>query len=65
MANGCLCIFLHFALLCIYYYYFALSIYQLSALLFLIQVALEMTREEYNTLPSWKQVNLKKAKGLF
>ncbi|NXX47396.1 SVIL protein, partial [Tricholaema leucomelas] len=29
------------------------------------QVALEMTREEYNALPSWKQVNLKKAKGLF
>uniref|UniRef100_A0A8C5M522 Supervillin n=1 Tax=Leptobrachium leishanense TaxID=445787 RepID=A0A8C5M522_9ANUR len=29
------------------------------------QVALEMTREEYNTLPSWKQVNVKKTKGLF
>ncbi|XP_068790552.1 supervillin isoform X8 [Struthio camelus] len=29
------------------------------------EVALEMTREEYNALPSWKQVNLKKAKGLF
>ncbi|XP_075443820.1 supervillin isoform X16 [Ascaphus truei] len=29
------------------------------------EVALEMTREEYNTLPSWKQVNVKKAKGLF
>uniref|UniRef100_A0A8C4JF24 Supervillin n=1 Tax=Dromaius novaehollandiae TaxID=8790 RepID=A0A8C4JF24_DRONO len=28
-------------------------------------VALDMTREEYNALPSWKQVNLKKAKGLF
>uniref|UniRef100_A0A8D2LU55 Supervillin n=1 Tax=Varanus komodoensis TaxID=61221 RepID=A0A8D2LU55_VARKO len=27
--------------------------------------ALQMTREEYNALPSWKQVNLKKAKGLF
>nr|XP_033787351.1 supervillin isoform X4 [Geotrypetes seraphini] len=27
--------------------------------------ALEMTREEYNALPSWKQVNIKKAKGLF
>ncbi|XP_074723173.1 supervillin isoform X14 [Strix uralensis] len=29
------------------------------------EVALEMTREEYSALPSWKQVNLKKAKGLF
>ncbi|XP_025957428.1 supervillin isoform X20 [Dromaius novaehollandiae] len=29
------------------------------------EVALDMTREEYNALPSWKQVNLKKAKGLF
>ncbi|XP_014735839.1 PREDICTED: supervillin isoform X2 [Sturnus vulgaris] len=29
------------------------------------EVALEMTRAEYNALPSWKQVNLKKAKGLF
>ncbi|XP_071591019.1 supervillin isoform X19 [Heliangelus exortis] len=29
------------------------------------EVALEMPREEYNALPSWKQVNLKKAKGLF
>ncbi|XP_076187917.1 supervillin isoform X18 [Aptenodytes patagonicus] len=29
------------------------------------EIALEMTREEYNALPSWKQVNLKKAKGLF
>ncbi|XP_064906714.1 supervillin isoform X34 [Columba livia] len=29
------------------------------------EAALEMTREEYNALPSWKQVNLKKAKGLF
>ncbi|KAG7487470.1 hypothetical protein MATL_G00023840 [Megalops atlanticus] len=27
--------------------------------------ALEMTREEYETLPGWKQVNVKKAKGLF
>ncbi|XP_068461219.1 supervillin isoform X2 [Clinocottus analis] len=27
--------------------------------------ALEMTREEYEGLPGWKQVNLKKAKGLF
>uniref|UniRef100_A0A8C7ZBT4 Supervillin n=1 Tax=Oryzias sinensis TaxID=183150 RepID=A0A8C7ZBT4_9TELE len=27
--------------------------------------ALEMTREEYECLPGWKQVNLKKAKGLF
>ncbi|XP_062981266.1 supervillin isoform X2 [Elgaria multicarinata webbii] len=27
--------------------------------------ALQMTREDYNALPSWKQVNLKKAKGLF
>ncbi|XP_044032501.1 supervillin a isoform X4 [Siniperca chuatsi] len=27
--------------------------------------ALEMTREEYGDLPGWKQVNLKKAKGLF
>ncbi|XP_059040167.1 supervillin isoform X10 [Mustela lutreola] len=29
------------------------------------EFALDMTREEYNTLPAWKQVNLKKAKGLF
>nr|XP_042714389.1 supervillin isoform X30 [Chrysemys picta bellii] len=29
------------------------------------EVALEMTRDEYNALPSWKQVNVKKAKGLF
>uniref|UniRef100_A0A671YCW5 Supervillin a n=1 Tax=Sparus aurata TaxID=8175 RepID=A0A671YCW5_SPAAU len=27
--------------------------------------ALEMSREEYRALPSWKQVNLKKSKGLF
>uniref|UniRef100_A0A672Z0G0 Supervillin n=1 Tax=Sphaeramia orbicularis TaxID=375764 RepID=A0A672Z0G0_9TELE len=27
--------------------------------------ALELTREEYERLPGWKQVNLKKAKGLF
>ncbi|XP_077955901.1 supervillin isoform X23 [Gasterosteus aculeatus] len=27
--------------------------------------ALELTREEYEGLPGWKQVNLKKAKGLF
>ncbi|KAM9323583.1 supervillin isoform 2-T2 [Pholidichthys leucotaenia] len=27
--------------------------------------ALEVTREEYERLPGWKQVNLKKAKGLF
>ncbi|XP_036374573.1 supervillin-like [Megalops cyprinoides] len=27
--------------------------------------ALEMSREEYEGLPGWKQVNLKKAKGLF
>ncbi|XP_069815097.1 supervillin isoform X3 [Dendropsophus ebraccatus] len=29
------------------------------------EIALEMSREEYNTLPSWKQSNIKKAKGLF
>uniref|UniRef100_A0A8B9HWB6 HP domain-containing protein n=1 Tax=Astyanax mexicanus TaxID=7994 RepID=A0A8B9HWB6_ASTMX len=29
------------------------------------QEALEMKREEYEALPGWKQVNLKKAKGLF
>ncbi|XP_067398678.1 supervillin isoform X9 [Emydura macquarii macquarii] len=29
------------------------------------EAALEMTRDEYNALPSWKQVNVKKAKGLF
>ncbi|XP_073533702.1 supervillin isoform X3 [Phyllobates terribilis] len=29
------------------------------------EIALEMSREEYTTLPSWKQVNIKKAKGLF
>ncbi|KAL7856825.1 hypothetical protein SRHO_G00157240 [Serrasalmus rhombeus] len=27
--------------------------------------ALEMTRSEYEALPGWKQVNMKKAKGLF
>lgn len=27
--------------------------------------ALEMTRSDYESLPGWKQVNLKKAKGLF
>uniref|UniRef100_A0A3Q3CMH8 HP domain-containing protein n=2 Tax=Haplochromini TaxID=319058 RepID=A0A3Q3CMH8_HAPBU len=27
--------------------------------------ALEVKREEYERLPGWKQVNLKKAKGLF
>ncbi|XP_067342012.1 supervillin a isoform X4 [Channa argus] len=27
--------------------------------------ALEMTRDEYGSLPGWKQVNVKKAKGLF
>ncbi|XP_077480245.1 supervillin a [Stigmatopora argus] len=29
------------------------------------QKGLEMTREEYASLPAWKQVNLKKSKGLF
>ncbi|KAM5157109.1 supervillin [Mantella aurantiaca] len=29
------------------------------------EIALEMTRDEYSILPSWKQVNVKKAKGLF
>ncbi|XP_072110051.1 supervillin a isoform X17 [Mobula birostris] len=29
------------------------------------QKALEMTREEFSVLPSWKQVKLKKEKGLF
>ncbi|XP_066886682.1 supervillin isoform X22 [Kogia breviceps] len=29
------------------------------------EFALDMTRGEYNALPAWKQVNLKKAKGLF
>uniref|UniRef100_A0A8C6FVI0 Supervillin n=1 Tax=Moschus moschiferus TaxID=68415 RepID=A0A8C6FVI0_MOSMO len=29
------------------------------------EFALDMTRDEYNALPTWKQVNLKKAKGLF
>ncbi|XP_018418939.1 PREDICTED: supervillin [Nanorana parkeri] len=29
------------------------------------EIALEMTREDYSILPSWKQVNIKKAKGLF
>ncbi|XP_054862889.1 supervillin a isoform X6 [Amphiprion ocellaris] len=29
------------------------------------QKALQMSREEYGGLPSWKQVSLKKAKGLF
>ncbi|XP_058525631.1 supervillin isoform X2 [Ochotona princeps] len=29
------------------------------------EFALDITREEFNALPSWKQVNLKKSKGLF
>ncbi|XP_058388698.1 supervillin isoform X2 [Diceros bicornis minor] len=29
------------------------------------ELALDMTRDEYNALPAWKQANLKKAKGLF
>lgn len=29
------------------------------------QRALEMSKEEFGTLPGWKQMNLKKAKGLF
>ena len=29
------------------------------------QKGLDMKREEYEGLPGWKQVNLKKAKGLF
>ncbi|KAF4085204.1 hypothetical protein AMELA_G00114930 [Ameiurus melas] len=29
------------------------------------EVALEMTREEFSALPNWKQLNLKKSKGLF
>lgn len=29
------------------------------------QGVLEMTRDEFNTLPNWKQLNLKKSKGLF
>lgn len=29
------------------------------------EFALDMTREEYSALPAWKQVNVKKAKGLF
>ncbi|XP_051007128.1 supervillin [Acomys russatus] len=29
------------------------------------EFALDMTRDEFNMLPTWKQVNLKKAKGLF
>ncbi|XP_027626846.1 supervillin [Tupaia chinensis] len=29
------------------------------------EFALDMTREEYHALPAWKQVNLKKSKGLF
>ncbi|XP_036207620.1 supervillin isoform X11 [Myotis myotis] len=29
------------------------------------EFALDMTREEFSALPAWKQVNLKKAKGLF
>lgn len=35
------------------------------AFLPILQFALDMTRDEYNALPAWKQVNLKKAKGLF
>uniref|UniRef100_W5MKA4 Supervillin a n=1 Tax=Lepisosteus oculatus TaxID=7918 RepID=W5MKA4_LEPOC len=29
------------------------------------ETALELTREEFDALPGWKQVNVKKAKGLF
>lgn len=29
------------------------------------QTILEMKRDEYNSLPSWQQVNLKKSKGLY
>ncbi|XP_056869155.1 supervillin a isoform X15 [Takifugu flavidus] len=29
------------------------------------ETALDMSREEYSSLPGWKQVNLKKSKGLF
>lgn len=29
------------------------------------EFALDMTRDEFNALPTWKQMNLKKAKGLF
>lgn len=29
------------------------------------QTTLEMKRDEYNTLPSWEQIRLKKSKGLF
>lgn len=29
------------------------------------ELALDMTRDEFNALPTWKQVNVKKAKGLF
>lgn len=29
------------------------------------EFALDMSRDEFNALPTWKQVNLKKAKGLF
>ncbi|XP_067225073.1 supervillin isoform X1 [Chanodichthys erythropterus] len=29
------------------------------------QSVLEMTRDEFNTMPNWKQLNLKKSKGLF
>lgn len=29
------------------------------------EFALDMTRDEFNALPTWKQINLKKAKGLF
>lgn len=34
-------------------------------LLHFLQLALDMTRDEFNALPTWKQVNVKKAKGLF
>lgn len=30
-----------------------------------LQKTLDMTKEEYESLPGWKQVNIKKAKGLF
>uniref|UniRef100_A0A665V9X4 Supervillin a n=1 Tax=Echeneis naucrates TaxID=173247 RepID=A0A665V9X4_ECHNA len=32
---------------------------------FAVGTSLEMSREEYGSLPVWKQVNVKKAKGLF
>lgn len=46
-------------------YHTACVLFWNVCLFFWPQKALEVKREEYERLPGWKQVNLKKAKGLF